>query len=89
MATSMTKNMIATSDLRKLDVINLEEGSYLGNVCDVDLDPDTGRVNFLIVEQPRPFMLWRTRWVDLEIPWKDVVLVGTDVVLVKNRTWHS
>ena len=38
MATSMTKNMIATSDLRKLDVINLEEGSYLGNVCDVDLD---------------------------------------------------
>ncbi len=88
MTATMTKTMIKTSDLRKLDVINLEEGSYLGNVCDVDLDPETGRINFLIVDKPRPFMFWRNRWVDLEIPWRDVVLVGTDVVLVKNRTWH-
>lgn len=80
--------MIKTSDLRKLDVINMEEGSYLGHVCDVDLDPETGRVNFLIVDQLRPFMLWRSRRSDVEIPWKDVVLVGTDVVLVKNRTWQ-
>lgn len=88
MSTIMTKTMISTVDLRKLDVINIEEGSYLGNVCDVDLDPETGRINFLIVDQPRPFMFWRNRWVDLEIPWRDVVLVGADVVLVKNRTWH-
>lgn len=81
-------DMIKTSDLRKLDVINIEEGSYLGNICDVDLDPETGRINSLIVAQPRTFWLWRGRWSDLEIPWQEVVLVGSDVVLVKNRTWR-
>lgn len=77
-----------TSDLRKLDVVNMEEGRYLGSVCDVDLDRDTGRIKALIVDQVRPFMLfWDSRHTDLEIPWRDVVLVGVDVVLVKNRTW--
>ncbi len=80
--------MIKTSDLRKLDVINMEEGRYLGSVCDLDVDPDTGRVIALIVDEVRPFrFLWGSRHADLEIPWKDVVLVGADVVLVKNRTW--
>lgn len=80
--------MIKTSDLRKLDVINMEEGRYLGNVCDVDLDPDTGRVLALVVDEGRPFrFLGVGRAADLEVPWKDVVLVGVDVVLVKNRTW--
>lgn len=79
--------MMKTSELRRLDVINIEEGRYLGSVCDLDLDPDTGRVLALIVEEVRTFRLWGSRHADLEIPWKDVVLVGADVVLVKNRTW--
>ena len=43
---------VKTSELRQLDVINLEDGRILGNVCDVDLDPDTGDVRFLILERP-------------------------------------
>lgn len=81
--------MIKTSDLRRLDVINMEEGTYLGAICDVDLDPETGRINFLIVDQVRPFMFWRGgRHSDLEISWQDVHLIGTDVVLVK-KTRHG
>ncbi len=80
--------MMKTSDLRKLDVINMEEGRYLGSVCDLDLDPDTGRVLALIVDEAKPFRFFRSnRYPDLEIPWRDVVLVGVDCVLVKNRTW--
>ncbi|NMA99947.1 MAG: YlmC/YmxH family sporulation protein [Firmicutes bacterium] len=79
--------MIKTSDLRRLDVVSSEEGRYLGSVCDVDLDPDTGRINAVIVDQLRPFSLFGRRSMDLEIPWRDIVLVGVDVVLVKNRTW--
>ncbi len=78
---------IKTSELRQLDVINIEEGSYLGNVCDVDLDPENGRIKFLIVDRPG-FFFWRLKRDDLEIPWSDVVLIGTDVVLVRNRTWR-
>ena len=81
-------NMIKTSDLRKLDVINMEEGRYLGSVCDLDVDPDTGRVLGLIVDRVTPFrFFWGNKHEDLEIPWRDVVVVGVDCVLVKNRTW--
>ncbi|HPT82473.1 MAG TPA: YlmC/YmxH family sporulation protein [Limnochordia bacterium] len=80
--------VIKTSDLRRLDVISVEEGRYLGSVCDVDLDPDTGRINALIVDEARPLrFLWGPRHTDVEIPWRDIVVVGADVVLVKNRTW--
>lgn len=80
--------LIKTSDLRRLDVVALEEGRYLGSVCDVDLDPDTGRINSLIVDEPRPFsFFFRYRSRDVEIPWRDIALIGVDVILVKNRTW--
>jgi YlmC/YmxH family sporulation protein len=79
---------IKTSDLRHLDVINIDEGRYLGNVCDVDMDPQTGKIRALIVDRPVNRFFWFTRRDDIEIPWKDVITVGVDVVLVKNRTWH-
>lgn len=80
--------MIKTSDLRKLDVVNMEEGRYLGSICDVDLDPETGLINALIVDQGRTFSFFFSRkHTDLEIPWRDIALVGVDVVLVRNRTW--
>ncbi|NLL48979.1 MAG: YlmC/YmxH family sporulation protein [Firmicutes bacterium] len=79
--------MIKTSELRKLDVINMEEGRYLGSVCDLDLDPDTGRIVSLVVDELGTLRFWQRRRLDLDIPWRDVVLVGADVVLVKNRTW--
>ena len=79
---------IKTSDLRHLDVINIDEGRYLGNVCDVDMDPQSGRIRALIVERTKHGFLWFTRRDDMEIPWKDVITIGVDVVLVKNRTWH-
>lgn len=82
--------MLKTSDLSKLDVINMEEGRLLGHVCDVDLDPETGKINFLIVDYARPFFFfWSQRKADLEIPWRDVVVIGVDVILVKNRTWQA
>ncbi|MDI9438852.1 MAG: PRC-barrel domain-containing protein [Limnochordia bacterium] len=80
--------VIRTSELRRLDVINVEEGRYMGSVCDVDLDPDTGRINALIVDEVKPLsFFFGARHTDVEIPWRDIVLVGEDVVLVKNRTW--
>ncbi|NLM25881.1 MAG: YlmC/YmxH family sporulation protein [Firmicutes bacterium] len=80
---------IKTSELRSLDVINITDGSILGNVCDVDLDPETGRLLFLILEKPNAGFFRFLRHDDLEIPWDDVILVGTDVVLVEMREKYS
>lgn len=76
---------VKTSELRQLDVINLEDGRILGNVCDVDLDPDTGDVRFLILERPEYGLHRFFKHDDLEIPWEDVVLIGIDVVIVRSK----
>ena len=34
--------LIKTTELRQLDVISVDEGRFLGRVCDVDLDPVQG-----------------------------------------------
>lgn len=87
---------IKTSELGELDVINISDGRHLGNVCDVDIDPDTGLLRSLILERPGGGF-WRfTRSEDIEISWADVVIIGVDVVLVKlspektsqHRTWR-
>lgn len=80
--------LIKATELRQLDVISIDEGRFLGRLCDVDLDPETGRIRALVVERPGSRFLWFVRGDDLEVTWRDVVLVGEDVILVKNRTWR-
>lgn len=76
---------IKTSELQRLDVINIEDGRFLGYVCDVDLDPDTGALRYLVLERPEQGLLRFLRHDDLEIPWRDVVLIGVDVILVRSK----
>ena len=73
---------IKTSELRDRDVINTLDGRFLGNVCDVDLDPKTGALRALVVETGKGRFPWFKRD-DLEIRWQDVILVGIDAILVK------
>lgn len=80
---------IRTSELRQLDVVNVLDGKILGNVCDVDLDPATGKLRFLVLEQAGSGF-WRfLKYDDIEIPWNDVILVGADVVLVEMKQKYS
>lgn len=86
---------IKASELRNLDVINVIDGRHLGNVCDVDVDSETGELRFLILEPPGSRFRFFFRPDDLEIPWESVEIVGVDVILVsiepertsKHRTW--
>lgn len=80
--------LIKATTLRQLEVVSIDEGKFLGRICDVDLDPETGKLKALIVEKPRSRLFWLAWGDDLEIAWRDVVLVGEDVVLVRNRTWR-
>lgn len=75
--------LIRTSELRELLVIDLEAGRYLGNVCDVDVHAESGTLCSLVLERPRRSFLWFHPMSEVEINWQDVVLVGTDVVLVR------
>jgi YlmC/YmxH family sporulation protein len=79
--------MVKVSDLKTRDVINVPDGRKLGNIVDIDLDLEKGRVTAIVVPGPnRPFSLF-TRREDLVIPWERIVKIGHDVILVEASTY--
>jgi len=75
--------MIKISDLRNRDVINVLDGKKLGNIMDIDLDLENGRVLSLIMPgQARRFSLFSRRE-EINVPWNKIVRIGRDVILVE------
>lgn len=75
--------MAHSSDIRSKDVINITDGRKLGTVSDIEFNPD-GQIASLTL--PSPFRLAdlvRGERGGFVIPWKKVVLLGTDVILVR------
>lgn len=74
--------MVKISDLRLLEVISIQNGRRLGNIVDIDLDVDAGKVKSLVMPGGvKGWMLFRHREEQL-IPWEKVTTIGQDVILV-------
>lgn len=75
------------SELRLLDIINIEDGRRLGPMIDLDLDLDKGLVKGIVVlEASRgKGFFGSSRGGDIFIPWEKVIKVGIDVILVDGR----
>ncbi|HCB99808.1 MAG TPA: YlmC/YmxH family sporulation protein [Ruminococcaceae bacterium] len=69
-------------ELSGKDVINLRDGSRLGNVCDVQMDIHDGCVKALIIfGRPKFFGLFG-REEDIYVPWDNIDKFGEDTILV-------
>lgn len=78
--------MCRLKDLRCKEVINVRDGCRYGYVNDIIVDVYTGIVHYLIV--PEEVKLFGILGCDKEyiIPWKNVIKVSDDVILVDIRT---
>lgn len=77
--------MIKISDLRMLEVINVDDGRRLGPIKDIDLNLEEGRIAAIILagHQGVRFMgLWG-REQEIVVPWDRVRKIGVDVILVE------
>lgn len=75
--------MISSRDLKSKEIINVNSGKSLGFVSDIEIDLDKGRVNSLIVPGERnSFWGIFSSQTELEIKWKDIKIIGEDVILV-------
>ncbi|MED5020300.1 YlmC/YmxH family sporulation protein [Paenibacillus chibensis] len=79
---AVEKNM-KISDFQTKDVINIVDGRRLGQISDLELDLRQGRIDAIVVPSNSKFLGLFGGGADLIIPWRNIVKIGSDVVLVK------
>ncbi|WP_340025136.1 YlmC/YmxH family sporulation protein [Paenibacillus sp. FSL K6-1096] len=78
-----TGRKMKISDFQTKDVINIVDGKRLGQISDLELDLRRGVIDAVIVPGYTRFMGLFGGGTDLVIPWRNIVKIGADVVLVK------
>ena len=75
--------MLKTSDLKLKEVINVVDGKRLGNITDIEIDVETGRLTAIVVPGLGKFFGFFGRNEDVVIPWDKINKIGMDVILVE------
>lgn len=74
------------SDLGLRDIINLIDGSKLGNVKDVHIDLATGQVLALVLSGEKKYFGLLDAGRDVVVPWENIRKIGVHTVLVEVGT---
>lgn len=77
--------MVSFSSLTQKDVISVITGQNLGRVDDLEFSEDTAEVEFLIVFGRLKLWGLLGRCQDIKIPWRDVITIGCDVILINTK----
>ena len=78
------------SDFQSKDVINIVDGKKLGHISDIELDLRQGKIDSIVIPQvQRMFGIFGTAGSEIVIPWRNIVKIGTDVVLVRMEETRS
>lgn len=75
-------DLCTLESLKDREVINVCDGRRLGNVCDAQLDLDTGRLVALTVPGECNF-LGIPKGDDIMIPWSCIERIGDDIILIR------
>ena len=75
--------MIKISELQTKDVINISDGKKLGQVSDLELDLARGRVDAIVVPASAKLFNFFGNEDEYIIPWRNIVKIGSDVILVR------
>jgi YlmC/YmxH family sporulation protein len=73
------------SDLQSKDVISIIDGKKIGNIIDIKIEEETGRIEALVVEPNRFFLNILSSRQEFEIYWPEIEKIGEDVILVKMK----
>lgn len=71
-------------DLRNKQVVCVKDGCVLGFVSDVEFDTESGILTSIIIYGRLRFFGLFGREADTVIPWKDIVVIGEETVLVNS-----
>ena len=71
------------SELKCKDVINIKDCKCLGRICDLEFDECNGHIHAFKVGSKNRFNALFYGEPDIEIPFRDIVRIGPDIVLVE------
>ncbi|MDQ0231258.1 YlmC/YmxH family sporulation protein [Metabacillus malikii] len=78
------------SEFQTKDVVNVSDGKKLGNIGDFDINVTTGKIQAIIISGNGRMLGFFGKDEELVIPWKNIVKIGEDVILIRmNRQIES
>ena len=69
------------SEIQNKDVINLNSGMKVGNIIDIKINSETGKIESLILEKKKFSSIFNSND-EIEIYWTQINKIGEDVILV-------
>lgn len=77
--------MVKISDFQIKDVVNISDGKKLGNIGDIEINLQTGKVEAIIISGTGKILGFFGKDEDVVIPWKNIIKIGEDVILVRYK----
>ena len=68
------------SEIQNKDVINLNSGMKVGNIIDIKINSETGKIESLILEKKKFSSIFNSND-EIEIYWTQINKIGEDVIL--------
>lgn len=81
--------MSKISEFQSKDVVNVSDGKVLGHIGDLEVNTVTGKIDALIIPGSGKMLGFFGRESDIVISWRDIVRIGTDVILVRLHDQHD
>lgn len=75
--------MMYISDFQTKDVVSVSDGKKLGNIGDFDINVTTGKIQAVIINGNGKVLGFFGKDEELVIPWRNIVKIGEDVILVR------
>jgi YlmC/YmxH family sporulation protein len=81
--------MVKISEFQIKDVVNVSDGKRLGNIGDIEINLSTGRIEAVIISGNNRVLGFFGKDNEVVIPWKNIIKIGQDVILVRYKGSES
>ncbi len=75
--------MVKISEFQLKDVVSVSNGKKLGNIGDIEINMETGQIESIVIFGTGKLLGFLGREEAFIIPWKQIVKIGADVILVR------
>jgi YlmC/YmxH family sporulation protein len=75
--------MVKISDFQIKDVVNVSNGKKLGNISDIEINLSNGKIDAVVISGGGRVLGLFGKEEGVVIPWKNILKIGQDVILVR------